>query len=467
MSLEIELLTYDQIIDDRFDKCLPGKALKEFKDSEVTDECDFTNLRFYYLKDYVSKDSKNLLQDLKAIESEYLPFNINKINLSHEFIDFLFEFPICVILKGTYITHSSQIERFYRRNEGELQFNKEACFWLKGYKVGHKKFRGGWYTINDSDYGGPKFGLNIIFRFDKTASVLFIPPIYKKLFLQGDKNYFDNNYYPDNCKDIEEYNENLESRKIDLQEILDREPFYSVYTFLETRISFKTFTIINRIVDRINMLKNEIVFEKYTKEKLNEIDEIVNNLKIYIRDNFQEEIEYIQNKKLEIQEEMDEIKEEMGNIEKQKTNFQSLKHYTNDRGFSGSHISEGVKNWFEKGYEKITRNYESYADQLANKLSLLGFYGYNSCDECEVYVSHNLKGVIEGPVEITLNKEIFFELTYKDDLLTTSKKEKIFGQVLKTIFDECLPNGGKIFLKEINDTERSKYDTNWLVIKPL
>jgi hypothetical protein len=68
--------------------------------------------------------------------------------------------------------------------------------------------------------------------------------------------------------------------------------------------------------------------------------------------------------------------------------------------WAGSHLFEGVKNWQKKGYDKIlkinkdgeekqTGVCDKYADDFARKIIELGFNGYISCDECEVFLNYN------------------------------------------------------------------------------
>ncbi len=54
--------------------------------------------------------------------------------------------------------------------------------------------------------------------------------------------------------------------------------------------------------------------------------------------------------------------------------------------YTGSHVGIGVKNWKEKGYTEIVPKY--YADEMTTRLVKLGFPGYISCDECEVFIRH-------------------------------------------------------------------------------
>lgn len=69
------------------------------------------------------------------------------------------------------------------------------------------------------------------------------------------------------------------------------------------------------------------------------------------------------------------------------------------RYYSGSHVIQGVKGWQAKGYDKIPHEY--FADKLGIRLANLGITGYISCDECEVYLTHEImKKCLEEPEEI-------------------------------------------------------------------
>lgn len=77
-----------------------------------------------------------------------------------------------------------------------------------------------------------------------------------------------------------------------------------------------------------------------------------------------------------------------------------------DELWSGSHLVKGVKDWKKKGYPMIDTKY--YADQLAERLVSLGFPGYISCDECEVFLTHESmrKSMNERPYKIVYEPDI-------------------------------------------------------------
>jgi len=67
-------------------------------------------------------------------------------------------------------------------------------------------------------------------------------------------------------------------------------------------------------------------------------------------------------------------------------------------------LIQGPKGWKSKGYTNIRKIDENgvkgsyFADGLGYTLSRLGFNGYISCDECEIFLSHEaMKKVLTYP----------------------------------------------------------------------
>jgi tRNA A-37 threonylcarbamoyl transferase component Bud32 len=64
--------------------------------------------------------------------------------------------------------------------------------------------------------------------------------------------------------------------------------------------------------------------------------------------------------------------------------------------YSGSHVIQGPKDWKKKGYSSVRKINENnidgyyFADGISYTLARLGFNGYISCDECEVFLSHEV-----------------------------------------------------------------------------
>lgn len=56
--------------------------------------------------------------------------------------------------------------------------------------------------------------------------------------------------------------------------------------------------------------------------------------------------------------------------------------------WTSSHFIPGVKNWKQKGYDILLHTSDNWADELGMRIASFGFPGYISCDECEVFISH-------------------------------------------------------------------------------
>jgi hypothetical protein len=123
--------------------------------------------------------------------------------------------------------------------------------------------------------------------------------------------------------------------------------------------------------------------------------------------------------------------------------------------YGGSHVIEGVKDWKKKGYKKLEHPIHSYADRLGKRLSELDINGYISCDENEIFLSHNLmmKGVIEHPEEIYV----------------TQWGKKILGEkkssnLLKFLLLFCAPKKVKLTVTEETDRNTSMTKQKWVEI---
>jgi hypothetical protein len=134
-------------------------------------------------------------------------------------------------------------------------------------------------------------------------------------------------------------------------------------------------------------------------------------------------------------------------------NFLPSGDHTDKDEFSGSHIVQGVKNWKEKGYEMINAKY--YADELAKKLVSLGFPGYISCDECEVFITHkSMKRMLNQPpyrIRVELDKGDSYKSTFDEILeLMCFKDEYCPLQINSNLKDR-----GDIIDMEIIDVEKT------------
>jgi len=139
--------------------------------------------------------------------------------------------------------------------------------------------------------------------------------------------------------------------------------------------------------------------------------------------------------------------------------------------YTGSHVLYGVKNWKEKGYEKITPKY--YADEFAERIFSLGFPGYISCDECEVYLTHKTmtKSVYERPYRMVYTGEYYMNCKNcgkrgaSSINCTKCKKPHVRDENLRTIFhlmvESLCDRDDKCPLK-INEGDRDKIDMELL-----
>jgi hypothetical protein len=146
------------------------------------------------------------------------------------------------------------------------------------------------------------------------------------------------------------------------------------------------------------------------------------------------------------------------------TDLDILKRY-NDRGFSGSHLIQGVSGWKGKNYKKILRpTDQNYADNLAKKLTDLNIYGYISCDECEIFLSHVAmkKFNLKKPIEMNLNEEKVRTQIFNASNSTQQK------QITEALLNELvLLCSAEIPIQlEITElkTRQEQYETEW---KPL
>lgn len=71
--------------------------------------------------------------------------------------------------------------------------------------------------------------------------------------------------------------------------------------------------------------------------------------------------------------------------------------------YRGSHVIQGPKGWKQK-YSSLHQKEDYFADGLGKKMAELKFKGYISCDECEVFVTHDaMKECLTHPFRIDAN----------------------------------------------------------------
>lgn len=104
--------------------------------------------------------------------------------------------------------------------------------------------------------------------------------------------------------------------------------------------------------------------------------------------------------------------------------------------YSGSHLIPGVKNWREKKYKEIVPVY--YADQLGLRLAKLHFPGYISCDECEVYITHN----VMKKVKLNRPYKIKSQLGYRKECIKCSEGLLVKGSDGTDFCPKCMYREG-------------------------
>lgn len=324
-------------------------------------ECDFSSLDREMFEKDTGKWPEMLFND-----DGKTPFF--KIPNSREFVDFLKEFPVMTLKKGTVICHAVRSEDLFETNRKP---SKNMLWWNSIYP-GKPQAKGASFTFR-TNYGSEDTESNVFlyYKLKKEISLLFIPNIFKRYFEEESAEYYDS-------KDL------IDKRKIDFFE----ERINNIQT-----IVLKLDNPENKIIDFVKNIFflpkefegfNEGTAREYAlyEERLfrsGDTEEFKNVLLDYI--NF--------------------IRGKM-NKEIEKTILHDVNKY------SGARIFRGVRGWEKKGYTKI----DSYIEErkLSYHLTELGFNGYISCDGCEVFISHDvMEGLIKRPY--------YVQITSKDDYL--------------------------------------------------
>lgn len=129
--------------------------------------------------DFISTPQR--AQKLKLFPFSSIP-NITRGKDIEEFRDYLNEFPVFVLKRGTTLIHSTHIhtvERISLKHD-ELRAKLADTCWWKKYFPGAKSYGGGWFT-HTSSYGGPTFGMYLYYKLEKDLPVLYIPKYDKKI----------------------------------------------------------------------------------------------------------------------------------------------------------------------------------------------------------------------------------------------------------------------------------------------
>ena len=104
-----------------------------------------------------------------------------------------------------------------------------------------------------------------------------------------------------------------------------------------------------------------------------------------------------------------------------------------DKSFNSSHIIQGPKDWKKKGYKNLKDN-NYFADGLSYRLAELGFNGYITCDECEVFITHDkMETAITYPFDIQLDATLaeMHRYSAKDIKELSNKRKEEYNQFSK------------------------------------
>jgi tRNA A-37 threonylcarbamoyl transferase component Bud32 len=122
--------------------------------------------------------------------------------------------------------------------------------------------------------------------------------------------------------------------------------------------------------------------------------------------------------------------------------------------YSGSHVIQGPRDWKKKGYKSLRDIKENgidgkyFADGIGYTLARLGFNGYMSCDECEVFLSHEaMKEAITYP----------FRMDY------SNKGEE--DDVLRFLIQYCMRQKSPLQVTQLQT--RGKGSQDYIILKEL
>jgi tRNA A-37 threonylcarbamoyl transferase component Bud32 len=130
---------------------------------------------------------------------------------------------------------------------------------------------------------------------------------------------------------------------------------------------------------------------------------------------------------------------------------------TNTVKYKGSHVIQGVKGWKKKGYQNVQKYSDYFADGIAYNIADLGFNGYITCDECEIFISHEAmkNGYITRPYLID---------TIGDS--TKPPSSNTYDVFIQKEYEEQIQNYGKDEMQISNLLKRNDtYQTEWKLFK--
>ena len=144
-----------------------------------------------------------------------------------------------------------------------------------------------------------------------------------------------------------------------------------------------------------------------------------------------------------------------------KINDQVLHKYI-ERGFSGSHLFEGLEDINRRPYSSLVRqNEEQYSDKIGVHFSNLGFTGFTTCDECEIFLSHEtmIKYNLKQPVSFNLNEE---KLNIETNGLLEDPEKR--NRIERYILENCFGKTNDLEITPIVSREFREQTFNWVNI---
>lgn len=271
-----------------------------------------------------------------------------EIRKDPEFLDFLNEFPVIELKKGTVLCYS---DLSISRLEKGGKFNKNVALWWNKYFPLTKKFS------FETDYGNEKSYLNLFYELKHDISLLFIPPVFRDRYNSIDREYFSE--------------ETIERKQLNEIAREETDNLRSLY---------------------LRLLRDKVISANFLEEN----NSMLESLK-FVFPQLAEHIFKIQNRDIY---EIFTTRRDIGNL------LEMVKRENIDREntttlYSGARLVQGVKGWEKKGYKIIKPGL------LGDRLSKLGFNGYVSCDGCEVFLSPEImKKAISRPFYAELNPQI-------------------------------------------------------------
>jgi len=181
----------------------PYQSVEEYykQDCKSKDECDcipYINDRDKYRKP-CGFHREPLITDPKTKIDIFISYGYEIKEANQEALDFIKEFPVFILKKGTTLCHSTYKTRLLVDDMGALMIPKDL--WWNKFMVGQEKYKGGWFTY-ETPYGGPGFGISLFYKVQEDIPLLFIPNYRKHA---DDPNYFPYKDYPWNYRGGEEF----------------------------------------------------------------------------------------------------------------------------------------------------------------------------------------------------------------------------------------------------------------------